>query len=125
MQTTHNMNTLLAFPAIIFLLVVVRRLWSIFGLSWTSPLRHLPGPKSPSFIFGHFNEISGSNATKVFENWVAMYGKTYKYYELGNVGSYLLAIYSGELMIYVLDPLVVHDGHSRIEPCPHSLGQLL
>lgn len=80
------MNTLVTLPLIVSLLVVVRKLWSIFGRYWTSPLRHLPGPKSPNFFYGYFNEMSHVDGIELLESWVSTYGKTFKYHEMANVG---------------------------------------
>lgn len=79
------MNALFTLPLFVFLLLVARKAWSLFGRSWTSPLRFLPGPKSPKYFFGHIKEIANADHSVVLEHWVAQYGKTFKYYGLGNV----------------------------------------
>ncbi|KAJ7498342.1 cytochrome P450, partial [Mycena galericulata] len=46
-----------------------------------SPLRHLPGPKSSSFLYGNFVDIwkSQNSVRDVHEEWVQQYGSTLKY----------------------------------------------
>ncbi|KAJ7123213.1 cytochrome P450 [Mycena filopes] len=46
---------------------------------YTSPLRHLPGPKSPHFFFGNFREIWKAENSVMHEQWVREYGPTIKY----------------------------------------------
>ncbi|KNZ77018.1 Bifunctional P-450/NADPH-P450 reductase [Termitomyces sp. J132] len=45
----------------------------------TSPLRDLPGPKSPSFIYGHMKEIWAAEKGMTHEKWVQEYGPTIQY----------------------------------------------
>ncbi len=49
------------------------------------PLRHLPGPKSPSLIFGNMNEIMKGGPGEVHEDWVEKYGNTLTYKAFFNV----------------------------------------
>lgn len=115
-EHTYNMITFIALPVIVSLLVVFRKFWSIFGRYYTSPLRHLPGPKSPSILYGYFREVSKASGVELFESWAAKYGKTYMYHELANVRLICLFV-SGCLEFLSLDPLVVHHGHSRSKLC--------
>ena len=41
-----------------------------------SPLHDLPGPKSPSFVFGNFREIFKAEPGELHKKWVAEYGPT-------------------------------------------------
>ncbi|KAF8968276.1 cytochrome P450 [Flammula alnicola] len=45
----------------------------------TSPLRVLPGPPSPSLIFGNMKEIGEAENSVLHEKWVEQYGSTIKY----------------------------------------------
>ncbi|PPQ82386.1 hypothetical protein CVT25_008347 [Psilocybe cyanescens] len=45
----------------------------------TSPLRGLPGPKNPSFIFGNVRDIWNSTDSAIYEQWVEQYGSTIQY----------------------------------------------
>ncbi|KAG6809785.1 hypothetical protein H0H92_014734, partial [Tricholoma furcatifolium] len=45
----------------------------------TSPLRYLPGPENPSWIYGNFKEIWKEEASVPQERWVQKYGPTIKY----------------------------------------------
>ncbi|OCH86066.1 cytochrome P450 [Obba rivulosa] len=44
-----------------------------------SSLRYLPGPPSPSFIFGNFKAIFDGDNVSLHEAWVERYGHTIKY----------------------------------------------
>src|SRR5882757_1726128 len=46
---------------------------------WRSPLRHLPGPPSPSFFFGNLKEMHNQENTNLIAQWVAQYGPTFVY----------------------------------------------
>ena len=50
-----------------------------------SPLRHLPGPPNPSFIFGNFKQIWHAEKSVLYEQWIDQYGTTLKYKGLLNV----------------------------------------
>ncbi|QRV98590.1 cytochrome P450 family protein [Ceratobasidium sp. AG-Ba] len=58
-----------------------------------SPLRHLPGPKNESLMFGNLKRIFAAPNSVVHEAWVEEYGPTYVY--RGFASSYRL---------YTLDP---------------------
>ncbi|GLB35548.1 putative cytochrome p450 [Lyophyllum shimeji] len=45
----------------------------------TSPLRHLPGPKSKSWIYGNFKEIWEAENSVLHEQWIQEYGPTIQY----------------------------------------------
>ncbi|KAJ3535832.1 hypothetical protein NMY22_g6302 [Coprinellus aureogranulatus] len=55
------------------------RLLSFFYSNLTSPIRHLPGPPSPSFVWGNLQEIFKGENSVLHEQWVKEYGKTIKY----------------------------------------------
>ena len=44
-----------------------------------SPLRHLPGPPSPSFFMGNLREMHDQENTNLITQWVAQYGPTFVY----------------------------------------------
>ncbi|KAF8352245.1 cytochrome P450 [Amanita rubescens] len=46
---------------------------------YNSPLKHLPGPKSTSWIYGNFKEIWESDNSVAHEKWISIYGTTFKY----------------------------------------------
>lgn len=50
-----------------------------------SPLRCLPGPSSPSLIFGNFKQIWHADSCALHEEWIHQYGTTLKYKGLFNV----------------------------------------
>ncbi|KAG6809703.1 hypothetical protein H0H92_015069 [Tricholoma furcatifolium] len=45
----------------------------------TSPLRDLPGPPSPSFIYGNMQEIWAAENSILHEKWIKEYGSTIQY----------------------------------------------
>ncbi|TFK60962.1 cytochrome P450 [Pluteus cervinus] len=65
---------------------------------WTSPIRDLPGPKSPSWIWGNFKEIWVSEHSVPQEKWVGQYGMTIKYKG-----------FMGRNRLYTMDPKAI--GH--------------
>ena len=54
-----------------FLLLIYRQL--------RSPLRHLPGPPSPSFFMGNLREMHDQENTNLIATWEAAYGSTFVY----------------------------------------------
>ncbi|KAJ7075289.1 cytochrome P450 [Mycena belliarum] len=57
---------------------VLYRFISVVYARLTSPLRHLRGPKAPSFIMGNLLQIFGGVVTGIEERWVEQYGTTFK-----------------------------------------------
>ncbi|KAJ6533502.1 cytochrome P450 [Mycena capillaripes] len=64
-------GALLAYP----LYLILRSFYNEF----TSPLRHLPGPKSNHWLYGNYRELGRSDGAGLQENWVSIYGRTLKY----------------------------------------------
>lgn len=83
------MNPLLLLALVSFAVLLARKVYSALARSWNSPLRSLPGPKSPSFIYGHFKEIADAENSVLHEKWVEEYGKTFMYYGFGNVSIFV------------------------------------
>ncbi|KAF9235972.1 cytochrome P450 [Melanogaster broomeanus] len=57
-------------------------LWKLIWLiyhEFTSPLRHLPGPKGTSLIFGNTGDIWETETCFLQEKWVEEYGNTLRY----------------------------------------------
>jgi hypothetical protein len=85
--------------ALIFTTFGLNKLLKAVYRQWTSPLRHFPGPPSPSFLYGNikqiFNAVSyiseyvasiygidisvGKDRSVLHEKWVEEYGNTIKY----------------------------------------------
>ncbi|KAJ7652788.1 cytochrome P450 [Mycena polygramma] len=61
-------------PLLLYVLSTVLRL---LYRELTSPLRHLPGPKSSHWLYGNVLELRRSDAAALQENWVRMYGRTF------------------------------------------------
>ena len=54
----------------------------LIALLWRqhfSPLRHLRGPPSPSFLLGNLREMYNQENTGLLYDWDAVYGSTYAY----------------------------------------------
>ena len=72
----------------VLLLLLVPTLVSLYFL-WTflmlvlrqarSPLRHLPGPPSPSFFMGNLREMHDQEYTGLVARWASTYGSTFVY----------------------------------------------
>ncbi|KAJ6551196.1 cytochrome P450 [Mycena capillaripes] len=62
--------------------LVAYALYQVFKVVYrelTSPLRHLPGPKSSSFLYGNFREIWQTEGSALQAQWIHKYGTTLKY----------------------------------------------
>ncbi|KZT05294.1 cytochrome P450 [Laetiporus sulphureus 93-53] len=46
---------------------------------WISPMRDLPGPSNPSWIYGNLKQIRNSEEAVLHEAWTETYGKTINY----------------------------------------------
>ncbi|TFK25770.1 cytochrome P450 [Coprinopsis marcescibilis] len=55
------------------------KLLAILYSAWTSPLRLLPGPANPSWIYGNLKDIWDAENSVLHEQWVKEYGKTITY----------------------------------------------
>ncbi|KAF9036827.1 cytochrome P450 [Panaeolus papilionaceus] len=55
------------------------KLGHFFYYQWTSPLRGLPGPPSPSLLWGNMREIYEAENSVLHEKWVEEYGTTITY----------------------------------------------
>ncbi|KAG6374890.1 cytochrome P450 [Boletus reticuloceps] len=57
-------------------------LWTLFQFvyhQFTSPIRHLRGPKGTSWIYGNMRDIWNAENSVLHEGWVKQYGNTLKY----------------------------------------------
>jgi hypothetical protein len=69
-----------------------------------SPLRNLPGPSNPSFLFGHFKEMTMADLAVAQERWVEKYGSTIVYKGFMNV-SYIVFLHTErETLTHLLIP---------------------
>lgn len=68
-----------------FALVVLHKLAKFFIKIYSSPLRDLPGPPSPSWIWGQFRVMINSQPGDLHDEWVAKYGKNIRYTEILSV----------------------------------------
>ena len=71
---------------VVFGLVVVWKLAKFILKTYRSPLRDLPGPPSPSWLFGQFRVLFNSPVAEPQEEWIAKYGKNIRYTEILSVG---------------------------------------
>lgn len=80
-------TVLIAIPTALLLLLgyyVVPLLWR----SMFSPLRHLPGPPTPSLFWGQFKVIAAEDNSVPQERWVAQYGSNVAYQGIFRVRSW-------------------------------------
>jgi len=65
----------------IFCVIALYGGWKAIDRLWiqpfVSPLRDLPGPKSPSFIWGNLREIFSADPGELHDKWVEQYGTTF------------------------------------------------
>ncbi|CCM05367.1 uncharacterized protein FIBRA_07582 [Fibroporia radiculosa] len=86
----------------------------------TSPLRHIPGPRSVSWLYGNLTQIARGDPTVLREDWVDAHGPTIKYKGLFNRD-----------IVYTVDPRALNHilSHSTDYPKPElvrfSLSQFL
>lgn len=64
----------------------VYKLVTFYYDQWTSPLQLLPGPPSPSFIYGNMKEIWTAENSVLHEKWIEEYGPTMKYRSFVGMG---------------------------------------
>ena len=81
---------LLKVVAICIVVQLLRGIWWLFNLFVVAPpfdpLRHLPGPDAPR-LKNHFREVMDPEITPdTHEQWVAQFGKTFRYHGFGAVG---------------------------------------
>ncbi|KAI9068652.1 cytochrome P450 [Trametes sanguinea] len=59
--------------------IVLWKLWSFLRFSYRNALRNLPGPPSPSWIWGNFKAIRDEDNSVPQERWVSEYGPNIMY----------------------------------------------
>ena len=70
-----------------FLILVCFKVFPILISPYTSPLRFIPGPPNPSWLYGHLRAIFNAQASELHEKWTQEYGKTIRYKGFFNVSS--------------------------------------
>ncbi|KAI0667879.1 cytochrome P450 [Trametes maxima] len=61
------------------------KLWSLYAHVFHNRLRALPGPPSPSLLFGWAWQFWSTDPTELHEEWVRIFGRTIHYRILSNV----------------------------------------
>ncbi|KAI9056783.1 cytochrome P450 [Trametes sanguinea] len=61
------------------LCAILRASYSIYASLLRNPLRTLPGPQSPSLLWGYARHLWTTNPTRLHEEWVQKYGRTLTY----------------------------------------------
>ena len=59
-------------------------IWRVFkylSFVYGSPLRVLPGPPSPSWVYGNLKQIFATESAALPDKWFEQYGKCYVDYE--------------------------------------------
>ncbi|KAJ8463981.1 hypothetical protein ONZ45_g17392 [Pleurotus djamor] len=96
------------------------KLFQLVYSELTSPLRHLPGPKSSSWLYGNFKEIFDAENSVLHEKWVSEYGPTIKYRGM-----------FGITRLYTVDPkalnhiLMKTDVYHKPSAARHALQRIL
>lgn len=86
--------------------VVLWKAWPLLPRWTATALRNLPGPPSPSWFYGNFQEINAEERSVVQERWIAKYGPNIVYKNFLNVRSTLKACRGG-------DVLTLTHGHAQ------------
>ncbi|KAI0363609.1 cytochrome P450 [Pilatotrama ljubarskyi] len=79
--------SLIALPPLIcaVLAAVLFKLWRACTRVQRNTLRHLPGPPSPSWLFGNAWQLWTAEPTEFHEEWVRLYGRTMSYRILSDI----------------------------------------
>ncbi|KAF8802410.1 cytochrome P450 [Phlegmacium glaucopus] len=67
---------------VILLVYAIYKISTFIYDEMTSPSRDIPGPLSPSFLYGNFKELSESSNNALQEDWLNQYGTTIQYKEM-------------------------------------------
>ncbi|KAF8967104.1 cytochrome P450 [Flammula alnicola] len=73
------MALLYVFMAALLLLAFLHSFLLLLFRQRRSPLRHLPGPPSPSFFMGNLEEMHDQENNNLIANWVKRYGNSFVY----------------------------------------------
>lgn len=68
-----------------FIGVVLWKAWPLLPRWTATALRNLPGPPSPSWFYGNFQEINAEERSAVQERWIDKYGPNIVYKNFLNV----------------------------------------
>ena len=68
-----------------FVSLVILRVFRFFWRCATSPLRHLPGPVSTSWLYGNVREYTEAGQTVLWDHWTEIYGNTFQFSTFFNV----------------------------------------
>jgi len=93
-----------------FVSLVVLRVLRFFWRSARSPLRQLPGPCSTSWLYGNVREYTEAGQTVLWDHWIEIYGKTFKFATFFNVSPFFYAFglwATNNLVLTVLTPLLL------------------
>ncbi|KAI0327022.1 cytochrome P450 [Cubamyces sp. BRFM 1775] len=79
--------SLITLPPLIcaVLAAVLFKLWRAVVRVQYNSLRHLPGPESPSVLFGFAWQFWSADPTELHEEWVRLYGRTMSYRILSDI----------------------------------------
>ncbi|KAJ6564735.1 cytochrome P450 [Mycena capillaripes] len=86
----------------------------------TSPLRHLPGPKSTHWFYGNLKEIIDDEDSGLEERWVQQYGRTWKFHR-----------FFGQSALHTTDTKAIHHFltnthiYQKSEASRYSLGRIV
>ncbi|PCH34322.1 cytochrome P450 [Wolfiporia cocos MD-104 SS10] len=73
------MSIILALGAAFSGYAIWRTAHALYAYLKPSPLRYIPGPPSPSWLFGNLKQLSSVEEPILYESWVDQYGKTIKF----------------------------------------------
>ncbi|KAH7910386.1 cytochrome P450 [Hygrophoropsis aurantiaca] len=86
----------------------------------TSPLRHINGPKSTSWLFGNMRNLFKSEDLVLLEEWTQEYGQTLKFHVFLNT----VCLFTTDLR--AMNHILTHSvDYQKPEPFRHGLSQIL
>ncbi|KAH0833995.1 cytochrome P450 [Lanmaoa asiatica] len=106
-----------------FASVIILGLWKVFHIvygTFTSPIRHLPGPKRRSWILGNLREVVGVENIEIHEEWVKQCGNTFAYG--GFFGRNRLFTIDTRAINHVLTHSTDYQKHSQAR---HTLSEIV
>lgn len=116
-------TTLASFAGLIVL--SLWKIWPMLSRAYTSPLRNLSGPPSPSWFYGNIKAIQDEDNSVPQEHWAAEYGPVISYKGFFGVRRRVFWRSNSWLNsgLFVAQP-PMDDGHSCAQSYSHALDRL-
>jgi len=107
------LNALFKLLSPLALIIGTFTLYKLISFIWrehiSNPLTDLPGPPSPSWLYGNMRQIWDSDNSVMHERWVDEYGNTIKYKTFLGVSVLLVSPYTVVNHFFSVDVEIVYD----------------